>query len=356
MENKIGKFIASLRKEKGLTQQELGAKLFVTDKAVSKWERGLSLPDITLFTSLAEALDVDPTEILQGAKSVHKKDINKILEEEKVKIKKYNQQRNKKIIIPLCILVIILLIIAFKNIYLGYNIKEIDLIRGTNPRKVEIGVPKLSFMMKNNENSYSFKNLRSSHTLETELKSYLKNQKYLTCNDTIYYYNEENNISIIDYSVVDHFFYSTISYNIKDGDYCYLKKLEEYEQYFILRGFHTMNGISKIGEDTTNKVVVIMRDGGDDQEYKFEISLEINKLNGWLKEGTLLEKSKGTYEIKNNQLIYYRDKESIEGKEKDNIPLVSTFTLKDGYIILNDNYLSKYVDEIKIEGGWNKYD
>ena len=47
--NKIGKFIASIRKEKGLTQQELGKKLFVTDKAVSKWERGLSLPDVTIF-------------------------------------------------------------------------------------------------------------------------------------------------------------------------------------------------------------------------------------------------------------------------------------------------------------------
>ena len=40
--NKIGKYIASHRKEKGLTQQELGDKLFVTDKAVSKWERGVS--------------------------------------------------------------------------------------------------------------------------------------------------------------------------------------------------------------------------------------------------------------------------------------------------------------------------
>lgn len=356
MENKIGKFIASLRKEKGLTQQELGAKLFVTDKAVSKWERGLSLPDITLLTKLAEVLEVDLTEILQGTKSVHKKDINKILEEEKNKIKKYNKQRNKKIIIPLCILIIILLIIAFKNIYLGYSIKEIDLIRGTNTRKVEIGVPKLSFMMKNNENSYSFKNLRSSHTLETELKNYLKNQKYLTCNDTIYYYNEENNFSIIDYSIVDHFFYSTISYNIKDSDYCYLKKLEEYGQYFLLRGLHTMNGTFKIGEDITDKVVVVMLDGGNDKKYKFEINLEINQLKGMNKDEILLEKSKGTYEIKNNQLIYYRDKDSIEGKEKDNIPLVSTFTLKDGYIILNDNYLSKYADEIKIEGGLNKYD
>ena len=41
-EKKIGEFIANKRKEKGLTQQELGDKLYVTDKAVSKWERGES--------------------------------------------------------------------------------------------------------------------------------------------------------------------------------------------------------------------------------------------------------------------------------------------------------------------------
>lgn len=357
MENKIGKFIASRRKEKGLTQQQLGEKLFITDKAISKWERGLSLPDISMLTKLAEVLDVDPTEILQGTKKVNKKDISKILDEEKEKIKKYNNKKNKRIFIPLCILIILLLIIIFKNIYLGYSIKKVELVKDDNHHQVEIGVPKFSFMMKNNEHSYSFKNFRSSNVLENEIKNYLKKQKYLTCNNTLYYYNEENDISIIDYSVVDHHLYSTISYNIRDGDYCYLKKLEEYGQYFILRGRHTMNGISKIDEDITNKIVVVMIDGGDfsSNKYEFEIDLEINQLKGWNKGEVLLEKSTGSYEIKDNQLIYYRDKNSIEGKEKDNIPLVSTFTLKDGYIILNDNYLSKYVDENQIEGGWNKY-
>ena len=70
--NKIGKFIASLRTEKGLTQQELGDKLFVTDKAVSKWERGLSLPDISLLKKLAEILDVEVIDILEGKKNSNK--------------------------------------------------------------------------------------------------------------------------------------------------------------------------------------------------------------------------------------------------------------------------------------------
>ena len=83
--NKIGKFIATLRREKNLTQQELGDKLFVTDKAVSKWERGLSLPDITLLNKLANILDVEVVDILDGKKETTRK-INIEEEIEKIKI------------------------------------------------------------------------------------------------------------------------------------------------------------------------------------------------------------------------------------------------------------------------------
>lgn len=62
----FGVFVQELRKEKGLTQLELAEKLYVSDKAVSKWERGLSLPDVTLLLPLAEALDVTVTELLEG--------------------------------------------------------------------------------------------------------------------------------------------------------------------------------------------------------------------------------------------------------------------------------------------------
>ena len=62
-DNKVGKFIAKKRKEKGFTQQELGDKLYVTDKAVSKWERGISFPDITLLKKLATILDVEVDDI-----------------------------------------------------------------------------------------------------------------------------------------------------------------------------------------------------------------------------------------------------------------------------------------------------
>ena len=64
----FGAFLAEQRKAKGYTQKELAEKLFISDKAVSKWERGLSMPDISLLVPLAEILDVSVTELLQGKK------------------------------------------------------------------------------------------------------------------------------------------------------------------------------------------------------------------------------------------------------------------------------------------------
>lgn len=65
---KIGKFISERRKAINLTQNELANKLHITDKAVSKWERGLSLPDISVLIPLAEILDIGLYDLLRGGK------------------------------------------------------------------------------------------------------------------------------------------------------------------------------------------------------------------------------------------------------------------------------------------------
>lgn len=63
---KLGAFIGEIRKEKGMTQKELAMKLNVTDKAVSKWERGLGLPDINTIEPLADALGVSIAELMKS--------------------------------------------------------------------------------------------------------------------------------------------------------------------------------------------------------------------------------------------------------------------------------------------------
>ena len=63
---KIGRFIATRRKALGMTQKELGERLFVSDKTVSKWERGASLPNVALLQPLAEVLEVGVSDLLNG--------------------------------------------------------------------------------------------------------------------------------------------------------------------------------------------------------------------------------------------------------------------------------------------------
>ena len=63
---KIGELIHRLRRERGLTQLQLAERLGVSDKAVSKWERGLGCPELSLLPELAEALEVDMGKLLSG--------------------------------------------------------------------------------------------------------------------------------------------------------------------------------------------------------------------------------------------------------------------------------------------------
>ena len=63
---KIGKFISEKRKNLNMTQSHLADKLHITDKAVSKWERGLSLPDISILIPLSEILNVSLYDLLKG--------------------------------------------------------------------------------------------------------------------------------------------------------------------------------------------------------------------------------------------------------------------------------------------------
>lgn len=80
---RLGSFIAERRKELGLTQAQLAEKLHVTDKAVSRWERGVGLPDINSVEALADALEVSLIELLRTQRdkeeSISTKEAEKLL-------------------------------------------------------------------------------------------------------------------------------------------------------------------------------------------------------------------------------------------------------------------------------------
>ena len=65
-QKKIGSFIAARRKDNGLTQSQLAERLGITDKAVSKWETGKSMPDLSLFCPLCGLLHITLNELLSG--------------------------------------------------------------------------------------------------------------------------------------------------------------------------------------------------------------------------------------------------------------------------------------------------
>ena len=65
-QQKIGEFLKTLRKETGLTQEELADKMNVSRRTVSRWETGSNLPDLALLVELADLYDVDMREIFNG--------------------------------------------------------------------------------------------------------------------------------------------------------------------------------------------------------------------------------------------------------------------------------------------------
>jgi len=65
-QEKIGKFISKVRKEKKITQKQLAEKLEITDRAISKWENGKSMPDLALLKPLCNILDITINELLSG--------------------------------------------------------------------------------------------------------------------------------------------------------------------------------------------------------------------------------------------------------------------------------------------------
>lgn len=124
MDNKkIGKFIQSLRLESNMTQKDLAEKLYITDKAVSKWETGNSVPDISILEKLSIILNVSVTELLNGERinSENLESADKVIIDKLNTNKKRMKNKNKIIIILSIILLATLLFILGIFFYNNYN-------------------------------------------------------------------------------------------------------------------------------------------------------------------------------------------------------------------------------------------
>ena len=105
---KIGKFISQMRKEKGLTQKQLGEELLISDKTVSKWETGKGMPEVSLMLPLCEKLGINVNELLTGER-IPDEDYKKKAEENIMNIMREKEESIRKITISVIVCVITIL-------------------------------------------------------------------------------------------------------------------------------------------------------------------------------------------------------------------------------------------------------
>ena len=141
-QEKIGKFIQKLRKEKEMTQQELADKLNVTDRAISHWENGRRLPDVSLFKPICKIFNISVNELISGEK-INKDTIIEKTEENIISTLNTNKKNKRKaktiieILFITILIIIITIIIYYKKTYPKINITGITISVPNNGESIK---------------------------------------------------------------------------------------------------------------------------------------------------------------------------------------------------------------------------
>ena len=115
---KIGKFIAECRKQKNLTQMQLAEKLGITDKAISKWERGIAMPDSSIMLDLCGILGISVNELLSGEKIIMENNDQKN-EQLLLEMAKELERKNKTIWTSMWAIMIVSITVLFAGILIA---------------------------------------------------------------------------------------------------------------------------------------------------------------------------------------------------------------------------------------------
>ena len=247
-QEKIGKFIFELRKEKKMTQQELADKIGVTDRAISKWENGRGMPDLSLMKPLCDVLGITLNELISGER-IEKKELQKKSEENILKTINYSNKKTKffKIFLACLITIFLLLVLMFvidvrrmnKNEEVVFSTWGFDYFPAINLNDEEIEIAVKNFLVdkgdkesKRYEDSKTFVSMRVFLLEEIE-----KDKKY-----NLYawvlegkYYLENNEIKQDSGSSIPHKFvvekvdgvFKVTDYKIpRDGSY-YVKDIKD---------------------------------------------------------------------------------------------------------------------------------
>ena len=121
---KIGAFLKELRKEKELTQEQLAERLNVSNRSVSRWETGSTLPDISMLVEIAEFYEVDIREIINGERK--SENMNEEVKETILAVANYADKQKKQAVLRAIIM------FALEMLCCGFTIASIILIKSSD--------------------------------------------------------------------------------------------------------------------------------------------------------------------------------------------------------------------------------
>lgn len=312
---KIGKFIAEQRKQKDLTQEQLAEKLGINNRTISRWENGKNMPDISLYKSICNILDISIEELINGEKT-KKESVKQSFERALISTVDSNNKQEIKInkllriilfVILISVISIIIIMIYYNRKYPKIDIYNMNVIESEenilnneltiNQKDYKIyfyGIDSLQLRTLNND-YYDLKMaLKYKQVTLDKVKQYLKNQYNDKNIDKIFIFNNEieiykhNNYEVIVCNTETnkdiYFGTPNISSNLK-GEYCG-KKIEDTCSF--TRTYKVMK-LQK--DDDYNYVNLTLK------QYQAETILVRIKRNDILKEGKNYEFTFVTYEI-----------------------------------------------------------
>lgn len=152
---KIGKYIAGKRKALGMTQKQLAEKLNMSDKSVSKWERGICLPDVSVYMELCEILGISINEFLAGedidAENVEKKSEDNIIQVTKDSKKK---QKNLKSILAVVTTFAVIMVLFLGTVFVHKMMQPKNYITAVDRTSAEM---KTAELLSGTDGAYLFK-------------------------------------------------------------------------------------------------------------------------------------------------------------------------------------------------------
>ena len=127
---KIGKFIAECRKKNNLTQMQLAEKLNITDRAISKWENGKSMPDSSIMLELCNELKITVNELLSG-EVLEMNNYNENVEKNLIELAKQKEDADKRLLTMEIVIGVLISIIFFALIFIASFVEMEDWLRIT---------------------------------------------------------------------------------------------------------------------------------------------------------------------------------------------------------------------------------